>query len=76
MNPLTPTILPPHIADEYALEELLSRPSQALIDDLQRLFSHSSVPLETMIDWTADWIERDQPAYTKPTRFEVCDGRS
>lgn len=41
----------------------------------QRLFGRPSVPLEKMIDWTADWIERDQPAYTKPTRFEVRDGR-
>ena len=37
MNPLTPASLPPQIADEHALEELLSRPSQPLIDDLRRL---------------------------------------
>ena len=37
MNLLTPTTLPPHIADVDVLEELLSRPSQALLDDLQRL---------------------------------------
>ena len=34
---LTPASLPPQIADEDSLEELLSRPSRALIDDLQRL---------------------------------------
>ena len=37
MNLLTRANLPAHIADEDALEELLSRPSRALIDDLQRL---------------------------------------
>ena len=36
-NMLTPASLPPQIANEDSLEELLSRPSRALIDDLQRL---------------------------------------
>ena len=37
MDVLTRATLPANIADEDALEELLSRPSQALVDDLQRL---------------------------------------
>ncbi len=37
MNLLTRASLPAQIDDEVALEELLSRPSQELIDDLQRL---------------------------------------
>ncbi len=41
----------------------------------QQLFGRPIVPLETMIDWTADWSERGLPAYTKPTHFEVRDGR-
>ena len=41
----------------------------------QRLFGAPIVPLETMLDWTADWIERGLPAYTKPTHFEVRTGR-
>ncbi len=41
----------------------------------QRLFGPPLVPLETMIEWTAAWLERGLPAYALPTRFEVRDGR-
>ena len=41
----------------------------------QQLFGRPSVPLETMIDWTADWIERAMPAHGKPTHFAVRNGR-
>ncbi len=41
----------------------------------QQLFGSPIVPLETMIDWTAAWFERGLPAYAKPTRFEVRNGR-
>jgi len=27
-----------------------------------------------MIDWTVDWIERDQPHYDLPTHYEARDG--
>jgi nucleoside-diphosphate-sugar epimerase len=33
------------------------------------------VPLETMIDWVADWVARGQPSLGKPTHFETRDGR-
>ena len=41
----------------------------------QQLFGSPIVPLETMIDWTAGWIERGMATYAKPTHFEVRTGR-
>jgi nucleoside-diphosphate-sugar epimerase len=41
----------------------------------QHLFGPPAVPLETMLDWTADWVARDMPSLDKPTKFEVRDGR-
>jgi dTDP-4-dehydrorhamnose reductase len=40
-----------------------------------RLFGPPAVPIETMLDWTADWVARDMPSLDKPTKFEVRDGR-
>lgn len=41
----------------------------------QALFGRPRVPLETMIDWVADWVTRDQPALGKPTHFETRNGK-
>jgi nucleoside-diphosphate-sugar epimerase len=49
---------------------LLSNASQAM-----RLFGHPRVPVERMIHWIADWLERDRPVLGKPTEFEVTDGK-
>jgi nucleoside-diphosphate-sugar epimerase len=41
----------------------------------QRLFGRPRVPLERMIDWTADWVARGGASHGKPTHFETRDGK-
>ncbi len=41
----------------------------------QRLLGRPRVPIERMIDWTADWIERGRPSLGKPTHFSTRDGK-
>ncbi|MGE5793243.1 MAG: NAD-dependent epimerase/dehydratase family protein [Bacteroidota bacterium] len=41
----------------------------------QRLLGPPRVPLEKMIDWTADWVTRGGPSLGKPTHFETRDGK-
>lgn len=38
------------------------------------LFGYPSVPLDTMIKWTAEWIEQGGYSLGKPTHYEVSDG--
>ena len=35
----------------------------------------SEVPLRTLLDWVAHWVQSGGPMLDKPTKFEVSDGR-
>lgn len=59
----------PTIIGEEAPTAWLSNAGRAFA-----LFGYPKVPLETMIDWTSDWLARDLPSLDKPTRFEGRDG--
>jgi nucleoside-diphosphate-sugar epimerase len=39
-----------------------------------RLFGPPTVSLDTMLDWTADWVAHHRPSLNKPTKFEVRTG--
>ncbi|MDH5537880.1 MAG: NAD(P)-dependent oxidoreductase [Rhizobacter sp.] len=41
----------------------------------QALFGQPRVPIETMIDWVADWVQRGGPSLGKPTHFSTRDGK-
>jgi nucleoside-diphosphate-sugar epimerase len=48
------------------------------LNDARRMvmeFGAPSVPLATMIEWTADWLARDMATLNKPTHYEVRDGK-
>jgi nucleoside-diphosphate-sugar epimerase len=38
-------------------------------------FGPPQVPLQRMIDWTADWVSCRKASHGKPTHYEVRDGR-
>lgn len=40
----------------------------------QSLFGPPRVPIETLIDWTADWVRRGGHSLGKPTHFSTRDG--
>ena len=49
----------------------------ALLSDTGRfrsLLHPPRVPIETLLDWVADWVRRGQPLLNKPTHFETRSG--
>ena len=38
-------------------------------------FGPPGVPLQKMVEWTADWLQRDMATLNKPTHYEVRDGQ-
>ena len=52
-------------------------PTAWLVDitQAQRLFGALSVPMTSLLDWTADWASRDMGSLGKPTHYEARDGR-
>jgi nucleoside-diphosphate-sugar epimerase len=40
-----------------------------------RLFGPPQVALDTMLDWTADWVQRGGASLGKPTHYEARDGK-
>jgi nucleoside-diphosphate-sugar epimerase len=60
----------PVIVGEEAALGWVSNASEA-----QRLFGYPEVPLATLVDWTAAWIERGGASLGKPTHFDARDGQ-
>jgi nucleoside-diphosphate-sugar epimerase len=42
--------------------------------EAMRLFGYPSVPLMTLVDWTADWVGRGMPSLGKDTHYDTRDG--
>ncbi len=40
-----------------------------------KLFGYPSVSLNQIIEWTAEWVRRDQKTIDKPTHFQVRSGK-
>jgi nucleoside-diphosphate-sugar epimerase len=53
-----------------APDALLSRSSR-----MHELLDDPLMPLDTLLDWVADWVARGGPLLGKPTGFEKRDGR-
>ncbi len=45
------------------------------ISQAQRLFGAPAVPMNSLLDWTADWQAHDMASLGKPTHYEARDGR-
>ncbi|NSW80438.1 MAG: NAD(P)-dependent oxidoreductase [Chthonomonadetes bacterium] len=55
---------------EEADTALLSNAGKA-----HHLFGYPTVPLDTVVQWVANWVMKSLPTLDKPTHFEVRNGR-
>lgn len=62
--------IPPRFEGTEAPDALLSDTTLA-----QSLFGRPTVPTETLVAWVASWVGRGGTRLSKPTKFEVRDGR-
>lgn len=60
----------PRTTGEEAPTALLNNAAKAFGE-----FGYPTVPLRTMIDWVAAWIEAGGPSLGKPTHFQARDGK-
>ncbi len=60
----------PVFAGEESDQALLSNASEC-----HALLGYPEVPVRTLMDWVADWLEHGGRLLNKPTHFEVSDGR-
>lgn len=60
----------PKVEGEEATDALLNNAAKAF-----KYFGYPTVPLQTMIDWVAEWIKAGGPTLDKPTHFQARDGR-
>lgn len=50
----------------------------ALLSNAQKAhctFGYPTVPIEQILEWTAEWVKNGGPTLGKPTKFEVRDGK-
>ncbi len=50
----------------------------ALLNDASKCMQHygaPSVPVETVMGWTTDWVKRDMPTWNKPTGYQTRSGK-
>ncbi len=60
----------PIFTGSESADALLSRSSR-----MRELLDTPLLPLETLLDWVADWVARGGPLLGKPTGFEKRDGK-
>jgi nucleoside-diphosphate-sugar epimerase len=42
---------------------------------MRRILREPDTPLDTMLDWTADWVKRERPLLGRATNFDARDGQ-